>query len=310
MTAFAHATIVLVGAVAVDVLLGEPPNALHPVVWMGTLQRALRRLAPRRALGAFVHGSMMALLGPALFGGGSWLVLRALAPRPWIQVAVEIFLLKSAFAARGLGRAAKEVAVKLGGGDLAAARHALRSLVSRDTSKLDASLLAAAAIESVAENTSDSVVAPLLYFVIWGVPGALAYRAINTLDAMIGYHGETEWLGKAAARLDDVANLVPARLTAAVLVLASIGASASPARALRTWWRDGDATESPNAGRPMAAMAGALDVRLEKVGHYRLGDGAAARAHDIDRSIYIFVRACAITVSLVVVACWLRTHAT
>ena len=144
--------------------------------------------------------------------------------------------------------------------------------------------MAAAVVESVAENASDSLVAPLVFFVVGGVPGAIAYRACNTLDSMIGYRGETEWLGKAAARLDDAGQPgagAPDRGAA----------SSSPARwsaprragALRVWWRDGARTESPNAGRPMAAMAGALGVELEKVGCYRLGEGAARRRCGGDR---------------------------
>src|SRR5262249_11437966 len=158
--------------------------------------------------------------------------------------------------------AAAVVGRALAAGDLAAARLGLRSLVSRDTSALDPPLLAAAAVESVAENASDSLVAPLFFFVLGGVPAALAYRACNTLDAPLGHRGEAGWRGEAAARLDDAANLVPARLTAALLVVASALVGASASGALRAWWRDGARTESPNAGRPMAAMAGALGVRL------------------------------------------------
>ena len=128
------------------------------------------------------------------------------------------------------------------------------------------------------------MIAPLFFFVVAGVPAALAYRACNTLDAMIGYHGDTEWLGKAAARLDDALNLVPARVTAALVVVASALAGASPVARLGDWRRDGARTESPNAGRPMAAMAGAVGVQLEKVGHYRLGDGAVRRARRRSRA--------------------------
>jgi adenosylcobinamide-phosphate synthase len=116
------------------------------------------------------------------------------------------------------------------------------------------------------------VVAPLLFFACFGVPGALAYRAVNTLDAMIGYHGRYEYLGKASARLDDLLNLVPARLTAALLLVAGALLGHDVRRGWRILRRDGGRTESPNAGRPMAAMAGLLGVRLEKQGHYRLGD--------------------------------------
>jgi adenosylcobinamide-phosphate synthase len=304
-----HPLVVLAGAIVLDFTVGEPPNALHPVVWMGRLLRALRRLAPPDHAGAFVWGCLMALTGPLVFGGAAWLILRALAPWPIAQLAVEIYLLKSAFAWRALGAAALVVQRALAAGDLSTARVALRSLVSRDPSTLSPALVAAAAVESVAENTSDSLVAPLFYFLVGGVPAALAYRACNTLDAMIGYHGETEWLGKAAARLDDAANLVPARLTAALLVAASAAVGAAPRAALRVWLRDGGRTESPNAGRPMAAMAGALGVQLEKVGHYRLGeDGALPSAAAIARAVTIMNVASAFA-AVAVAAILLVAHA-
>ncbi|HEY2745637.1 MAG TPA: adenosylcobinamide-phosphate synthase CbiB, partial [Polyangia bacterium] len=256
MTPAAHALVVLAGALATDVIAGEPPDGMHPVVWMGRFYGALRRRAPKRPAAAFAYGAMMALAGPLVFGGAAWALCRVLgAHAPLLAIVVEIYLLKSALSVRMLGEAATAVARALADGDVTRARFGLRSLVSRDTALLDEPLLAAAAVESVAENASDSVVAPLLFFAVAGVPGALAYRACNTLDAMIGYHGETEWLGKAAARLDDAANLVPARVTAALFVVASALVGASAAGALRVWWRDGARTESPNAGRPMAAMA-------------------------------------------------------
>lgn len=290
-----HALLVLGGALALDFALGEPPRALHPVVWMGRFYRALRRGAPARPAAAFGYGAMMALAGPLLFAGVAWALVRALAPLPAAQLVVEIWLLKSAFAVRALGGAAAVVARALAAGDLEGARQGLRALVSRDTAALSPPLLAAAAVESVAENASDSLVAPLVFYVVGGVPAALAYRACNTLDALIGYHGDTEWLGKAAARLDDAANLVPARLTAALLVVAGALVGGSARGALRIWWRDGARTESPNAGRPMAAMAGALGVQLEKVGCYRLGDArAAVGAPAIARAVAMLWVACAL----------------
>src|SRR5262249_31646910 len=126
-------------------------------------------------------------------------------------------------------------------------------------------------IESVAENLSDSLVAPLFYYLIGGLPGALAYRAANTLDAMIGYHGEYEALGKTAARLDDLLNLIPARLSGLLITTAASLGLGDGWSALMTIWRDRARTESPNAGWPMSAAAGALRVRLEKVDHYVLG---------------------------------------
>jgi adenosylcobinamide-phosphate synthase len=187
-------------------------------------------------------------------------------------VALEALLLKSALAVRALGAAGADVAEPLRRGALAEARAALRSLCSRDASALDAPLLAAAAVESLAENCSDSAVAPLLFWAALGVPGAVAYRAVNTLDARLGYRGHHEWLGKASARLDDLLNLVPARLTAALLLAAGAARRADLRRGWTVLRRDAGLTASPNAGWPMAAMAGLLGVQLEKVGHYRLGD--------------------------------------
>jgi adenosylcobinamide-phosphate synthase len=139
----------------------------------------------------------------------------------------------------------------------------------------------------VAENTTDSFIAPWLAFALFGLPGAVAYRAINTLDSMIGYHGKYEYLGKASARLDDLVNLIPARLSALLLVVGSaILPGQKVSRAWRIMWRDHRRTESPNAGWTMSGMAGALGVALEKVGHYRLGDPMRPlEPQDITRAI-------------------------
>jgi adenosylcobinamide-phosphate synthase len=265
--------VVLLAALAVDLLWGEPPAAVHPVVWMGKVASMLERGAPRRGpIRQLVAGAFIAVVVPASFAGACALALAYLAAWsvPWLVASV--FVLKSVFALRALGRAAGEVRDALARDDLAGARYALRSLCSRDASKLDQPRIVAAAVESVAENASDSFVAPVFYYVLFGLPGAVLYRAVNTLDAMIGYRGRYEYLGKAAARLDDLLNLIPARLTAGCLLLAGWLCR----KRVRAGWqillRDGGKTESPNAGRPMAAMAGLLSVQLEKVGHYRLGD--------------------------------------
>ena len=303
--------LVLPAAVAADLLAGEPPAMLHPVVWMGRMQRFFRKRAPAAPAKAFAYGLLMAIAGPLLFGGGSFLALRALSRWPLVEAAAAIYLLKSSFAIRALARAAGDVARALRNSDLPAARLALRSLVSRDTSALPAPLLAAAAVESVAENASDSVIGPLFFFLVAGVPGALAYRAANTLDSIIGYHGETEWLGKAAARLDDALNLIPARLTAALFILASAVCGDSARGAVRVFWRDASVTESPNAGRPMAAMAGALGVQLEKVGYYILGKGGALpQPEAIDRSVrLLLVVSTVAVVAVFLIGLGLHAHA-
>jgi adenosylcobinamide-phosphate synthase len=260
-------------AAALDAAVGEYPSAVHPVVWMGWLIGALERRAPRAGAAAqLAFGAAMAIAVPALFAGGAWGLLAVSGAHPALRLLLAALLLKSTFAVRALGRAAGEVRGALQAGDLAAGRLGLRALCSRDASALDEGQVAAAAVESVAENLSDSFVAPLFWFAVAGVSGAVAYRAVNTLDASIGYHGRYEWLGKAAARLDDLANLVPARLTAGLLLLAGALAGGDARRGARILRRDGGRTESPNAGRPMAAMAGLLGVELAKPGHYRLGD--------------------------------------
>jgi adenosylcobinamide-phosphate synthase len=296
--------VILIGAVLVDVVFGEPPAALHPVVWIGRFQNVLRRSAPVRPAPAFAWGVLMAVAGPLLSGAGAaWLLSMCKAAAGWLDIPVSIYLLTSSFAIRGLAAGAIGVRRPLEKGDLVAAREALWYLVSRDRTSLSAGLVAAAAIESVAENICDSIVAPLFFFAVGGVPAALAYRAINTLDAKIGYRGPLEWLGKAAARLDDVVNLVPARLSGALVILASVFGPGSPARALAIWRRDRGLAASPNGGHPMAAMAGGLGVELEKVGLYRLGAGFPLPSpRDIDRSVRIMVVAAAIATAAAAVA--------
>jgi adenosylcobinamide-phosphate synthase len=251
----------------------EYPAPIHPVVWMGRTLTVLERWAPasgaRRQL---LYGAFLALAIPAFFAAAAALLAHLASGLGPASLGVEALARKSTFAVRELGRAAARVGRALEAGDLAAAREGLRSLCSRDPSRLDAERVAAAAVESVAETASDSVVAPLLFYAAFGLPGAFFYRAANTLDARIGYHGRYEWLGKAAARLDDLLNLVPARVTALLLLAAGLARGADARRGWRILRRDAGNTESPNAGRPMAAMAGLLGVELEKVDHYRLGD--------------------------------------
>jgi adenosylcobinamide-phosphate synthase len=270
--------LLLVCALAIDRLLGEPPNRLHPVVWIGSAIKAAQVVAPAHGPRAqLAWGACVALLLPALCFVATHTLLAALAPWPWASFAAGALLLKTTFSLDGLRQAARRMQAALAH-DLDAARYELRSLCSRDASALSAEQLVGASVESLAENTSDSVTAPLLYFALFGVPGAMAYRAVNTLDAMIGYHGRYEYLGKAAARLDDLLNFVPARLTAALLLLAGALGGADARRGLHILRRDGASTESPNAGRPMAAMAGLLGVRLTKTDCYALGDAESALA--------------------------------
>ncbi|MCX7840459.1 MAG: cobalamin biosynthesis protein [Anaerolineae bacterium] len=276
-------------ATAFDWLIGDPPNALHPVAWFGKLVAAMERRAPRdNPRAELVYGAGMTACGIAIAALPALLIEHVLGTRgqprglPLLVLAV---LLKMTFAWRGLMRAGQIVQRDLETRATENARDDLRALVSRDTRALDTSQLAAAAIESLAENANDSFVAPLFYYRLFGLPGAFVYRAVNTLDAMIGYHGRYEFLGKVAARVDDALNFIPARLTALLLVLAARFTRTDAHRAWQTMRRDHARTESPNAGYPMSAMAGALDVRLEKVGHYVLNEnGRAPCPRDIARA--------------------------
>lgn len=263
----------LLAALAVDRLVGEYPVALHPVVWLGRAIAGAMKLAP--AVGWWRQFGFGALLTLTLVAASAGLAVAALvlaARIPYLDVLVGAYLLKASFALRELEQASLRVQRPLREGDLEGARAVLSSLCSRDSANLDRDELLGATIESLAENTSDSFVAPLFYFVLLGVPGAFAYRAINTLDAMIGYHGPYEALGKFAARLDDVANWAPARLTAALLLLAGWLLRLDAPEGWRILRRDAGRTPSPNAGWPMAVMAGLLRVQLVKKDVYVLGD--------------------------------------
>ncbi len=286
---------VLLLALALDWLMGEPPNALHPVVWLGQLITLLEQHAPHdhpRAELLYGAGMTVACIGAAV--APAWLL-----PRSRLAEAV---LLKTMFAWRTLHQAGARVRDALAADDLSAARAAVRWLVSRDTAQLDSSLLAAAAIESLAENASDSVVAPLLAYALGGLPAVCAYRAVNTLDAMIGYRGRYEYLGKAPARLDDLLNLLPARLTGLLIVAAAWLCGADARQAWQVLRHEHAVTASPNAGYPMAAMAGALGVRLEKVGHYCLHQqGLAPTAADLRRAEQLVLVAVGLACSLALI---------
>jgi len=262
-------------ALALDLACGEPPAAAHPVVGIGKLIAWSERRAPRSAPGQLLYGAALALGVPIGVGALAACAERVAEPLPTpARVLLLGAALKPAFALRALLGAGARLQGLLEHDDLPAARREVRALVSRDTSALDGGLLAAAAIESLAENLTDSVVAPLLAYALGDLPAAYAYRAVNTLDSMVGYRGRYEWLGKAGARLDDAANLLAARLSALLLSAAAPAIGASPRAALAGMRRDRRATASPNAGWTMAAAAGALNVRLEKRGHYVL-NGAA-----------------------------------
>jgi len=283
-------------ALAVDRWLGEPPVRLHPVVWIGHyLGWAGRRVAPVPALpGAagpdrwdvkhFGLGALAWWVGLAMVWLVSWGLQQTAAAWPSLLAALALgLLLKPLLAWRMLRGEVQAVEMALGE-SIAAGRARLAWLVSRDVTTLSESAVRESAIESLAENLNDSVVAPLFWFAVAGLPGAALYRFANTADAMWGYRGERggrvwEWAGKWAARADDVLSWLPARLTAVLLALAAGGLN------LVTLAREARHTPSPNSGWPMAAMAVALGVRLGKPDVYTLNEaGRAPEAADTPRA--------------------------
>ncbi len=266
--------IILSLALAIDLASGEPPNSWHPVAWLGKLISLGTRWTPRRGKARqLIFGAIIVLLMLGAITAPMYYLLAYLQQLNWvIYIIIAGVLLKFTFSLRGLRQVAAKVRELLAKDNIAEARFELRSLASRDATNLDKKQMVSATVESLAENSCDSFVAPLFYFLLLGVPGAIAYRIINTLDAMIGYRGELEHLGKFAARLDDVANFIPARITALIIVLSAGIHKKNMGQAWHTMLRDHKKTQSPNAGWTMSALAGALGVQLEKVGHYKLGD--------------------------------------
>ncbi len=286
--------LVLAGASLIEWLLGEVPAKVHPVVWMGKTTDWIFRRAPRQdPRKQLLFGLVAAVCLPTTFAGAAWALLRSVDTVPSVHLLVASLLLSTTFSVRELGRAASRVHTALTAPpQLDHARKSLRALCSRDPSLLDEPQLAAATVESVAENSSDSFVAPLFFYALFGLPGAVFYRTVNTLDAMVGYRGRYEYLGKTAARFDDVLNWIPARLTAGLLLLAGTFHGYPPRSGLRLLLRDGRKTKSPNAGVVMATMAGLLGIELEKVGHYRLGDPRHSITGDHIEESWKIARSC------------------
>ncbi len=288
----------LVLAVGLDLVAGEPPDRWHPVAWIGRVLASAERLSPERTVRC--GGAALLAATAAVCAGAA--IVEGLARRlGWAGVVLEAVALKPAFAVRRLATAATEVQGSLAAGRLDTARRTVAwHLVSRDTAGLAAGEVASAAVESVAENLTDSVAGPLLAYALGGLPAAWGYRTLNTADAMWGYRDACyERFGKAAARLDDAANLVPARLAAGAIVLGAVAVGEDAAAAARLAWSHHARTASPNAGWPMAAMAGALGVGLAKAGAYRLGDrplpGSPAA---IARAVRVFAAASGVVIGV------------
>ncbi|WFE73872.1 adenosylcobinamide-phosphate synthase CbiB [Roseinatronobacter sp. S2] len=299
-----HAAIILV-AIALDLGIGWPDGLYrrigHPVTWMGAAIRTLEALWNKPTVGFAARkfrGVVVAVLVIASSAALAFLAQAAL-PSGWVGILLGGVLVWPFIALRSMHNHVAAIIPPLQAGDLARARHEVSMIVGRDPSQLDAEGVARAATESLAENTSDGIVAPIFWGLVGGLPGIVAYKAINTLDSMIGYRSPRYVaFGWASARIDDLVNLVPARLTGVIFALVS----ARPRAALASMLRDARLHRSPNAGWPESAMAGALGVRLSGP---RIYDGTATddpwvngtcpdpKAADLRKALALYRRAMA-----------------
>ena len=253
-----------------DLLIGDPESLsfLHPVVLMGkaiqTLETFLRKLFPGTAAGETVAGLVLALFLPAAVwccSRGILLLLQRLWPP--LAFAVEVIWCAQALAVKNLKDEAMRIYRTLTSSTLEESRKAVARIVGRDTQELDRAGVIRATVETVAENFSDGVIAPMAFMLLGGAPLALSYKAVNTMDSMVGYkNARYLYFGRAAARLDDIANFLPSRVAALLLIASAALTGENAARAFQIWKRDRRKHESPNSAQCEAAMAGALGVRL------------------------------------------------
>lgn len=260
-------------AYALDWLIGDPAWLPHPVRWMGRMIKGGERLlliVARTPSGEFVAGLVLTVIMVSTFGIGSRILLLWLRGlNPTLALVVSVYLAASTLATRSLLDEARAVRRFLLNDDLLSARQQVARIVGRDTDDLDETEVTRAAIETLAESASDGIVAPMFYLAIGGVPAALAYKTINTLDSIIGHRDKHyEFFGKGAARLDDVASFIPARVTALLFVCAAWTLHLDWRGAWRIMKRDGAKHKSPNAGQPEAGLAGALGVRVGGTNFY------------------------------------------
>ena len=264
----------VLGGFVLDTLFGDPAWLPHPVVLMGKaisrLEKFLRARLPKTPQGELLGGAVVAFVLPVgTFLLTSLVCLGAARLSPWLGLAVQMFWCGQALAAKGLAQESRNVYRALTQDTLPAARKAVSRIVGRDTEALTAEGVTKAAVETVAENASDGVIAPLLYMLLGGAPLALTYKAVNTMDSMLGYKNEKYlYFGRAAAKLDDVANYLPSRIAALLWVAAAALTGNSAKGAWRIWRRDRRNHASPNSAQTESACAGALGVQLAGPAYY------------------------------------------
>lgn len=266
----------LAGGLVLDWAFGDPPNRYHPVAWLGRLVGYfVPRLKSGKATAEKAKGATFALLLVGLFAVAIHFAAVASFQLAGVfaLAAFSAVILKVTVAVRGMERHAQAITDCIESGDLPGARQNLSMIVRRRTDDLDKQHILSATIECVGESTVDGIAGPVFYYSLFGPAGAFAYRVINTLDSMVGYKDDYyRNIGWMSARLDTLANYIPARITAFLMVVSARIIGADWKNSMHMLQRDHSKTYSPNAGYPMATMAGALRVRLEKIGHYALGD--------------------------------------
>ena len=274
--------IVIVGfALLLDFLIGDPKTKYHPTAWIGKLIAVLvpfsRNNSPKKELFGgilivFVVVTIVSTLLVVLDFGISLLTIDVISLV--VSIVVGSILLKTTIAIRGMQKHALAVVDALEKDDLDSARNHLSMIVKRNTKHLDKNHISSAVLESVSENTVDGITGPLFYYAIFGLPGAFVYRAINTIDSMVGYKTSLfrniGWFG---ANCDTILNYIPSRLTGLVMILSALILGYNWKESFYIMRRDGKKLESPNAGFPIAALAGALGTKLEKINYYAVGDG-------------------------------------
>jgi adenosylcobinamide-phosphate synthase len=291
ISALADSLLIFLLAFLIDITVGEFPDRIHSTVWMGKViayfKPKIRSESPRVEM---VNGILLGLGAILLFAVPAYLIIFLVQHFfGWIPyIVVSAIVLKSTFALKCMRWYTVPIADAIKKGDCSKAKQVLPYIVRRDPTELNERHIISAAVESIAESTTDGVASPFFYFALLGVPGAVAYRVINTLDSMLGYKDqEHRNIGWFSANIDTIANYVPARLTAFLMVLAALFLGENWRASRRILQRDKKNTASLNAGWTLAAMAGALSVQLEKPGFYKIGDGEGLSPAHIMRALRI-----------------------
>ncbi|EHP86338.1 adenosylcobinamide-phosphate synthase CbiB [Methanotorris formicicus] len=295
--------LILFLAVVIDRVFGEPPEKIHPTVLIGKLieflEKTLSSTNSKNKIRDFVFGTLVVFIVISVVSVVSLFIEKMInsIENEVLKIFIYAVILSTTIGYKSLIDFSKKPIDYLKSGDLENARKYVQCIVSRDASKLDEEHVLSASVESASENITDSIIAPLFYAVIFGLPGAFIYRAINTMDAMIGYkNSKYLYYGKVAARLDDLANLIPSRLAGILLILTAPFYNGSIKKAIYGFLKEGNKTPSPNSGYTMATLANALNMKLEKINYYTLGKGKitveksynALKAIDIVVFVFLF----------------------